>query len=359
MLSLDDRDWAVFYIGDLFTIKRPMARNKDDYMEGKIPFVASGSVNNGVLKCCEPIEGETLDEACCITVSPVDGSAFYQPYPFLGRGGAGSSVLMLCRSGLDLYTGQFIARMIFNTCSGKYNYGHMGNKDSIKRERIMLPVTDEGQPDYQFMGDYIRELTMEKKKQYRRYVELHIEELCAVPESQMAADWKLLIGSHDWKPFYVVSIFPENERGKRLKKADHVQGNVPYASSTADNNGIDGFIEASEGARVFNDCISLANSGSVGSAFYEPFAFVASDHVTHLKKEGMSKYQYLFLTCLLEQQSGNFNFNREINDARLNKMQIMLPVTDDGQPDYDFMERFGRKMMTNKYKQYLAFLAKR
>ena len=35
----------------------------------------------------------------------------------------------------------------------------------------------------------------------------------------------------------------------------------------------------------------------------------------------------------------------------------MLPVTDDGQPDYDFMEEFGRKMMSNKYNQYLAFLA--
>ena len=38
-------------------------------------------------------------------------------------------------------------------------------------------------------------------------------------------------------------------------------------------------------------------------------------------------------------------------------MQIMLPVTDAEEPDYDFMESFGRKMMLNKYSQYLAFLA--
>ena len=29
----------------------------------------------------------------------------------------------------------------------------------------------------------------------------------------------------------------------------------------------------------------------------------------------------------------------------------------DGDPDYDFMESFGRKMMSNKYNQYLAYLA--
>lgn len=171
MMKLDDCEWDTFYIGDLFTVKRPSARNKDDYSEGSVPFVASGSVNNGVLKCCEPIEGEKLDEAGCITVSPVDGSAFYQPYPFLGRGGAGSSVFMLYGERLNLYTGQFIARMVFNTCSGKYSYGRMGNKDSIKRERIMLPVTEDGLPDYQFMEDYVRELMAVKWKQYREYVE--------------------------------------------------------------------------------------------------------------------------------------------------------------------------------------------
>ena len=171
MMRLEDREWKTFYIGDLFAVKRPSARNKDDYQEGAVPFVASGSVNNGVMKCCKPFEDETLDAANCITVSPVDGSSFYQPYPFLGRGGAGSSVLMLYRDGVNLYTGQFIARMIANTCTGKYTYGHMGNKDSIKRERIMLPVTEDGEPDFQFMEDYVRELMAKKRKQYLAFLQ--------------------------------------------------------------------------------------------------------------------------------------------------------------------------------------------
>ena len=35
---------------------------------------------------------------------------------------------------------------------------------------------------------------------------------------------------------------------------------------------------------------------------------------------------------------------------------IMLPVTNAGEPDYDFMESFGRKIMASKYNQYLMFL---
>lgn len=114
-MKLSDREWGVFLIGNLFSVKRPIARNKDNYESGDVPFVASGSINNGVMKCCKPHEDEKLDDAGCITVSPVDGSAFYQPYSFLGRGGAGSSILMLYADNINLYNGQFIARMISNT----------------------------------------------------------------------------------------------------------------------------------------------------------------------------------------------------------------------------------------------------
>jgi len=41
---------------------------------------------------------------------------------------------------------------------------------------------------------------------------------------------------------YLNDIFPEIQRGKLLKKDDHKKGNVPYVSSTAFNNGVDGFV---------------------------------------------------------------------------------------------------------------------
>lgn len=160
----------------------------------------------------------------------------------------------------------------------------------------------------------------------------------------------------EWASFLVSDVFDTIQRGKRLKNADHVPGKTPYVSSTANNNGVDDYIEKTPGTRVFSDCISLANSGSVGSAFYEPFEFVASDHVTHLKRQGASKLLYLFLTSTLEKQKSNFNFNREINDPRIKKMQIMLPVDDAGEPDYAYMEQYAMNTMLKKYEQYLAFL---
>lgn len=167
---LDEKEWKEFRIGELFEVSRPKARNKDDYDMGDIPFVASGAMNNGVMKCCKTCEGEQLDADNCITVSPVDGSSFYQPMDFLGRGGAGSSILILRNNGLNLFRGEFMARMIQQTCS-KYNYGHMGNKDSIKRERVMLPIDEDGKPNYAYMEQYAKNMMLRKYQQYLTFLQ--------------------------------------------------------------------------------------------------------------------------------------------------------------------------------------------
>lgn len=348
-MKLNDREWCVFLIGDLFSVKRPPARNKDNYEVGDIPFVASGSVNNGVMKCCKPLEDEKLDEAGCITVSPVDGSAFYQPYPFLGRGGAGSSILMLYADNMNLYSGQFIAKMISNTCACKYTYGHMGNKDGIKRERIMLPIDENNNPDYQFMEDYVKELMARKREQYLDY--------CKEQLKIFGGGYSLIpLADKQWKSFFIVDVFDTIQRGKRLKTADHLVGEVPYVSSSALNNGVDNFVSNDKGVRKFSDCLSLANSGSVGSSFYEPFEFVASDHITHLKNEKFNKYHYLFLATVTSRLSQKYNFNREINDKRISREIILLPLNDKGEPDYEYMEKYSKNLLCEKIQMYIKYI---
>lgn len=167
------------------------------------------------------------------------------------------------------------------------------------------------------------------------------------------------LSNQEWKEFAIPYIFNDIQRGKRFKKSDHVPGSVPYVSSTANNNGVDAYIEPSDGVRIFEDCISIANSGSVGSAFYEPFKFVASDHVTSLKRENTDQYIYLFLTAVLEQQKTNFNFNREINDLRIKNMKVMLPVEDSGEPDYQFMKNYMKELVEIKRKQYRRCIEER
>lgn len=160
----------------------------------------------------------------------------------------------------------------------------------------------------------------------------------------------------EWKDFRISDIFTDIQRGKRLIKENQISGNIPYVSSSSVNNGVDNFISNTEKVRFYENCLSLANSGSVGSCFYEPFRFIASDHITHLKGN-YSKYVYLFMACMLNRLSEKYNFNREINDNRIKSERILLPVKNNGEPDYKFMEDYMIKIeqrLTSYYKNYIG-----
>lgn len=158
-----------------------------------------------------------------------------------------------------------------------------------------------------------------------------------------------------WHEFFIKDIFTEVQRGKRLTKSNQVPGRLPYISSTALNNGVDNFIGNESGVRIFENCLTIANSGSVGSTFYHPYSFVASDHVTHLKNPAFDSYVYLFLATQANKLSEKYNFNREINDKRISRDKIMLPVNAAGDPDYEYMSRYMSNLESRKREEFLNF----
>ena len=118
------------------------------------------------------------------------------------------------------------------------------------------------------------------------------------------------------------------------------------------NNGVDNFISNNGSVRAFGNCITIANSGSVGQAFYHPYDFVASDHVTELKNENLSRHMYMFLLPIISRLSEKYNFNHEINDVRIRREKILLPATTEGEPDWAFMEKYIREREENLVEEY-------
>lgn len=160
----------------------------------------------------------------------------------------------------------------------------------------------------------------------------------------------------EWADFFIKKIFNETRRGKRLTKSKQVKGNVPYISSTALNNGVDNFIGNDSGVRVFSNCLTVANSGSVGATFFHPYKFIASDHVTHLKNNNLSCLTYLFISAQISKIATKYNFNREINDARISREKIILPVDKNGMPDYSYMEKYMGNLELEKRELYKKML---
>lgn len=167
----------------------------------------------------------------------------------------------------------------------------------------------------------------------------------------------LSLKNREWKEFFLNEIFTPIQRGKRLKKDDHKFGIMPYVSSTAMNNGIDGYVSNKDNVRIFSKCLSLANSGSVGACFYQPSEFVASDHITKLENKDLSRNVLLFISLVVSRLNEKYSFNREINDTRIKRDKILLPTNSKGDPDYKFMENYMRakeQEITSAYKNYVA-----
>lgn len=138
------------------------------------------------------------------------------------------------------------------------------------------------------------------------------------------------------------------KRGSRLTEENQVYGDIAYISSTKFNNGISNYINPPDFMTVYKNTLTLSNSGSVCHVFFHDYDFVASDHVTvlSLKEESivLNKYIALYFKPIIESMRYKYNFGREISDARLSEEYIKLPVDENGDIDWIFMENFMRDL---------------
>lgn len=180
MNKVDISEWQCFVISRLFEIKSPAERSIKTYNSGDVPYVSSGKINNGIISYLEPKDDEELEKGNCITVSPLDGSSFYQEDDFLGRGGAGSAISMLYNENLSKYSGLFICTIIKNTAK-RFDYNDALTGNNLETLVIQLPVlhnddgsvfidiekkySDDGYvPDWVLMENYMSTIELKAQK---------------------------------------------------------------------------------------------------------------------------------------------------------------------------------------------------
>ena len=246
----------------------------------------------------------SLDGGNCITVGLDTQTAFYQPTNFY----TGQNIQILKNSNLNVVNAKFLLPLIKNTLSIFSWGGNGATLTRLKRSKLLLPINDAGEPDYEYMEKYI---ALREAKLIQQYLD-HLT--AAPPHFQIVP-----LNEKIWKPFFIEEIFDSIQRGKRLKTADHIEGKIPYVSSSAQNNGVDNFIGNDKKIRQFEDCLTIANSGSVGETFYHSYKFIASDHVTALSSSKLNQWSYLFIAPMLKRLQEKYSFNREINDFRIRK----------------------------------------
>ena len=323
MMKLSDREWKAFKIKDLFYCYTGKYYSKNKYSNGNTPLITAKSQCNGISHWININDEDYFENA--ITIGKVDAVSFYQPFGFVCSSDV--NVIKPKDVKLNKYIACFLCNQIMMQ-SSKFDYGNQIRLNDTKALNLMLPSIDNN-PDYKFMEQYIKEKYFNSKSQIKE------------KEKHEITEWREL-DEVEWKPFKIVDIFDEIQRGKRLTKSNQIRGEKPYISSSGNYNGVDNFISNTKNIRQFEKSLTLANSGSVGKTFYQPYKFVASDHITHLKSEKLNKYSYLFVANMLNRLESKYSFNREISDFRIKREKILFP-TKNNQPDYEFMEQYMKR----------------
>lgn len=167
------------------------------------------------------------------------------------------------------------------------------------------------------------------------------------------------LNERDWRPCRL-SALGKVESGRDIYALERVDGNTPYITSGSQNNGI-GYFVNNRNDTYDKGYIAFNRNGAVGLAFYHPYWSVMGNDCRklHLAEADENIYVGIFISTCISMQSKSFSYSRKLGTGRANKLQIMLPVTDEGKPDYQFMEDYIRELMDRKYKQYKVYAQKK
>lgn len=160
-----------------------------------------------------------------------------------------------------------------------------------------------------------------------------------------------------WEPFLISDIF-DILPGKRLVAADSTPGNRPFIGALDNSNGVARFVNDTNISVDKNVLGVNYNGNGMVIGFYHPYECIFSDDVKrfHLKHHKDNAFVLLFMKVAILQQKSKFGYLYKFNAERMANTRIMLPVTDDDVPDYEYMEQYAKNLMLRKYKQYWAYL---
>ena len=155
-LSLESVQWGEFIVGEIFKItnSKPYHKNNLQVGKGKTPYITRTSFNNGLEDIVEN-ENFSLNPKDTISLGAENADFFYQGIEYI----TGNKMYYLSNERINRYTGLFIAQVLqksIESCGFGYGKGLTGTR--LHNRKIMLPIDSKGNPHYEFMESFMKNL---------------------------------------------------------------------------------------------------------------------------------------------------------------------------------------------------------
>jgi hypothetical protein len=156
--DLNVQTWKEFRVGDLFhcsngTMYDNLTIEPED---NSVEYYTSSEMNNGFEGYVTDYNEKDVIRVPSLTVGSRgnDAVTFYHEGPYIANQ---NLTVLLPKKSCSKYAMLFFATVLFQE-KPKYSYGRLMSKEKTRDSIVKLPVDSDGNPDWQFMEDYIKAL---------------------------------------------------------------------------------------------------------------------------------------------------------------------------------------------------------
>lgn len=151
-LPLNIEKWGEFLLTDIFSIDIAKSADIGSLDNGDTIFIGRTDINNGVQGFVAP---KDITKGNCITISMVGTNiALWQEKDFQ----ASQNIAILRGSELNRHKALFICSLLNFDIKLRYSYGRTIKRNDLEKTIIKLPINHKGEPDFEFMENYIKSL---------------------------------------------------------------------------------------------------------------------------------------------------------------------------------------------------------
>ncbi len=225
-------------------------------------------------------------------------------------------------------------------------YSSYPTLEKLKVLKIKLPIKDENlgddleNIDFKFMEDFIAELEAQRIAELEAYlIATNLKDYNLTDDEKFALkEFENL----EWQEFKTTKIFDIKNTFNILSR-DIVKnsGIIPYLCASAENNGVNTYIDYDENFKDKGNCIFIGGKTFVVS--YQKTDFFSNDShnlTLRLKNQIITKENQLFLaSCVNKSLSYKYSWGNSVSSSKIKKEFINLPIKN-GEINYKFMQNF-------------------
>lgn len=343
----------------LFDVKSNPQLNKSSFKfsnTSKYPYFTRTLFNNGVLGYVDYLDDEHKIKGNSIAIGMMGMKFFYMKNDFYA--GQFTKTLYPKFNNFNEKIAMYFISLL-NKLSPKLKSVLVRDFDNVFYDSdILLPVVN-NEISFKFMEDYIKEVQKlylddlediynNKLQSYLKLtdiqdINLTDEECCFLSSNKKYEKFKIENIFNKLNLKYKGQIF---RKEKDISKTCNNEFNLPLVNAKHGNNGIMYYGRISDW-EYSEMCLDIVNDGAIstGSVYpqvgktgvlYNAYLIKPNNIINEITKEIL-----FFLACVVEKNiKKKFSYDNKASWEKVKKIEISLPVNENGEIDCDYMERY-------------------